>query len=212
MCCLNDRENLNLIDSYHSLIGENRMLVSSRDKKIYFFDVTSEYAPIGVLNCAAYYESYVTTNPPLVFDISKSSSQLRVASGVLEDALTVQYYDMTKPDVDLQQPVTKFTSGVESAWATVSILSADDVTEYSFDSALSTHFNADLAKITSIDNFMIASYSNGSCAFSKGGIFGKQLLAAHVPGSAPEVCLMAGGNFMATSSAIDGTICVWRLI
>ena len=149
-------------------LAESLLLVASQDKKIYFLDTKADFQTKGILDCAMYYESILTgPQQPLLFDFSKSGKQIRVASGLNEDSMSVQYFDVTKPDVEMQKPATNLTTGMENEWSTMSVANAADFSAYQIPTEISSFYSADLTNIVTNGTFVIGGFSNGYVCIAK---------------------------------------------
>jgi hypothetical protein len=192
---------------------QSLLFAASQDRKIYFLSTTNDYSTLGILDCAMYYEQSFPGSPALLFDFSSSAKQIRVASGVSEEAMSVQYFDITVPDKEMQRPATNITTGIDSSWGSISVASSDDFSTFSVSTELSSYYKAELVNITSqivATPNVVCGFSNGFVGFSQGS---KQIFyAAHAAGAAVETVNLGDGSSLmfATCSASDGTIVVWK--
>ena len=143
---------------------------------------------------------------PLLFDFSSNGKQIRVMSGISEDAMPVQYYDVTLPDQDTGRAATNITSDIESSWNTVSTVNNNLELPSSRDSA---YFPASTTKIirSPIDGSKYAvCYADGSFSIDQ------DIYCGHAPGQGPDVAFLAGARFVVSTSSVDGTMVLWEVV
>lgn len=192
--------------------AQSLLFAASQDRKIYFMSASNDYLTIGALDCAMYYEQNFLGSPSLLFDFSESAKQIRVASGVLEEAMSVQYFDITVPDKEMQRPATNITTGIETSWGSISVATSEDFSSFAVPTEFTSYYKAELASIISKGSGAqnsVCGFSNGFVSFSRGP--NQFYYAAHAAGAPVEaVYLGDGSNYIATCSASDGTVIVWR--